>query len=345
MGLDQGGRGRIQFGRFPGALHSQLLADRVGGSDALAFAVAAAGHAADDGVDLVAGALGVFQSFQQERARAFAHDKAVSADTEGARARGAESADLAEFDKGRCAHVAVDAAGQYRVYFVLGQELNGRLDGGEAAGAGGIGDEVRPTQVEDVGHAARDDVGEFTGHGVFVDGRQGAVHDRVELLHQGHLCRRRQPLKLGRGAQPAGVFGEGDALGGDVVQLAAHSRAQDDAGALGVERPFGVAVVGQRLGGDGNSPLLPLVHGRDDARRQAKALPVELEAAHPAADFAIGLVRRCGVGVVVIGNVPAVGRRLSDTVALADDVFPEGSRVRRVGQFGSHPHDSDSALC
>jgi hypothetical protein len=41
------------------------------------------------------------------------------------------------------------------------------------------------------------------------------------------------------------------------VQLAAHGRAQDDAGAFGVERPVGVAVVGQRVGGDGDGPLLP----------------------------------------------------------------------------------------
>ena len=228
---------------------------------------------------------------------------------------------------------------------MLGQQLDGRLDGGEAAGAGGVGDEVRAAQVENVGDAAGDDVGQLAGHGVFGDGRQGAIHHGVELLHQGHLRVGRQTLELRRGAQPVGVFGEGDALGGDVVHLAAHGRAQDDAGALGVQRPVGIAVVGQRLGGDGDGPLLPLVHHRGDARRQTEALPVELEPLHPAADLAVGLVRRFGVGVVVVGDAPAVGRRLGDAVALAGDVVPEGGGVRRVGQHGPHPDDSDSALC
>ena len=345
VGLDECRRGRVEPGRFPGALHGQLLADRVGGGDALALAVAGAGHAADDGINLVTGPLGVFESLQQERPRAFAHDEAIGPVAERARAGRAERADLAELDERRRAHVAVNAAGQHRVHLVFGQQLDGRLDSGEAAGAGGVGDEVRSAQVQDVGDAAGDDVGQLARHRVLGDGRQILVEGGVELLHERRLDRRREPLELRRAAQPADIFGKGDALGGDVVEFAAHGCAHDDAGALGVERPLRVTVVGQRVGGDGDGPLLAFVHGRGDLGRHAEAFPVELEVAHPTPDLAVGLIGRLGVGVVVVSDTPAVGRRFGDAVALADDVVPESGRARRIGQDGPHPDDSDSAIC
>ena len=241
-------------------MHGELLADRIRRGNALALAVAAAGHAANDGVDFVAGALGVGQSFKQERARALAHDEAVGAIPKRPRAGSAQRADLAELDKGRRAHVAVDAPGEHGVHLVLVQHLDGRLDSGEAAGAGGVGDKVRAAQVEHVGHTPGDDVGQFAGHGVFGDGRHTLVECGVKLFDERFLGRRGEFGELGCAAQPTDIFGEDDALRGDVVQFAAHGRAQNDAGSLGIERPVGIAVVGQRIGGDGDGPLLAFVH-------------------------------------------------------------------------------------
>jgi len=81
-----------------------------------------------------------------------------------------------------------------------------------------------------------------------------------------------------------------------VVQLAAHGGAEHHPGALQVERPVGIAVVCQGLGGDRHRPLLSFVHGAGDAGRDVKALPVEREAADPGADLRIALVRAAGSG-------------------------------------------------
>ncbi len=194
-----------------------MLADGVRRGDAFTLAVAAAGHAADDGVDLVAGALGIGQTLQEERTRPFAHDKAVRAVAERSRAGGAQRADLAKLDVGRRAHVAVNAAGDDGIHLVFVKHLDGRFDGGEAAGAGGVGDEVRPAQVEHVGHTPGDDVGQFAGHRVLGDGRHILVECGVELFDERFLGRRRELGKLRRAAQPADIFREDDALRGDVV--------------------------------------------------------------------------------------------------------------------------------
>ena len=179
--LQQGGAGRIEAGVGPSALGRQNLADGVGGGDALAFAVAGTAHAADHGVDLIAVALSVGQTLEQEGRAALAHDEAVRAVAEGPAAGCAQRADLAELDEDAGAHVAVDAAGHHGVHLAGCQQLHRRVDGSEAGGAGRVGDEAGAAQVEHVGHPAGDDVGQFARHGVLGDGRQGRVHALVPL--------------------------------------------------------------------------------------------------------------------------------------------------------------------
>ena len=273
--------------------------------------VAGAAHAADHGVNAVAVALGVGQAFEHKGGGALAHDKPVGAAAKGAGAGGAERADLAEFHKGADAHVAIHAAGDHRVDLLVDQHFHRRLDGGEAGGAGGVGDEVRPAQIEHVGHASGDDVGQLAGHGVFGDGRVGLV-DVGMPGGQDRLARgARQPGELRHGGQGMGIFGKDDALIGDEGAFAAHGRAEDDGGWRRVQRPLRIAIVGECVGADGHRPLLPLVHGLGHARRDAEAAPVESKPAHPAADFAVGFVRCGGVGVIIIGgsaNDPRIPR-------------------------------------
>ncbi len=175
--FDQGGAGRIEAGVFPGALRGQLLADGVGGGDALPLAITAAAHAADGAVNLVAVAFGVGQALEQKERSAFAHHEAVGAVAKGAAAGGAEGADLAELDEGRRPHVAIYTAGQHRIAAVVDEVFDRRFDGGEGGGAGGVGDEARPAQVEGVGDAAGDDVGQFAGHRVLGDGGNPGLDD------------------------------------------------------------------------------------------------------------------------------------------------------------------------
>ena len=119
-------------------------------------------------------------------------------------------------------------------------------------------------------------------------------------------------VHLGQGI---GIFGERDADVVSIVLLAAHGRAQNDGRALGVQRPFGVAIVGQRFGGDGHRPLLPCIHRRRHLGRHAKLAPVKFKAAHPAADFGVGLVWRSGIRIIIVLRPPAAGRHLANAVS------------------------------
>ncbi len=178
---------RGETGVLPGALDGALLADGVRRGDALAFAIAAPADAADDRIDFVAVAFGVCQAFEQEDRRAFAHDETVGAVGVGTRTVRAEGADLAEFDKRFGPHVAVHAAGQGGVELAKTQAVHRRLERGQRGGAGGVGDEVRPGEVEHVGHPPGDDVSEFARHGVFADFREARAHAAGQAFHQGRL--------------------------------------------------------------------------------------------------------------------------------------------------------------
>ncbi len=111
------------------------------------------------------------------------------------------------------------------------------------------------------------------------------------------------------------------------MQLAAHGRAQNHAGALSVQRAIGIAVVGQGFGGNGYSPLLPFIHGGRNPGRNAKAFPIELKIPNPTADLAVAFERRTRIGVVIIGDIPALGRHFRNAVALGDNVLPESRRI------------------
>src|SRR6185369_13662856 len=104
--------------------------------------------------------------------RAFAHHEAVGAFCVGARAGGGEGADLAELHKASGAHVAVDTAGDGDVEILLDEGFGRGVDGRHSRGAGGVAGEVGAVEVEQVGDAAGDAVGELAGHGVFGDLRK-----------------------------------------------------------------------------------------------------------------------------------------------------------------------------
>ena len=338
MRFEQRGRGRVQAGIFPRTPGGKNLPDRVGGRDALALAVRGSAHAADDGVDFVAVTFGVGEAAQQERGRAFAHDKAVGAFAKGAGAGGAECADLAEFDEGRHAHVAIDAAGNHCIGAPLGECLEGGTDGGKGRGAGGVGDKVWPAQVEHVGHAPGHNVSQFAGHGVFGNVGQRVIHACAPALQDVRAGASRQARKFRHGFQHVRKLRKDDAVLRNVVQFAAHGRAQDDADALRVQGAVGIAIVGQRLVSDGDSPLLAFVHGRRYLGRDAILLPIELEPLHPAADLGIGLVGRSGIRVVIISNTPAVGRSFGNAIALIKDIVPKGGSIGRIGENGANAY-------
>ena len=330
-------RGR-KPGRRPRAGHRQALTHRVRRGDALALAVARTGDAAQHRIDTITGALRVGQPLQQEQRSTLAHHEAVGTCVERAGTRCRECADLAELHETGGAHVAVDAAGDHRVELVLDEPLDRRVDGGHGRRAGGVDDEVGPVEVEQVGHPTGDHVAQLTGHRVLGDLGVVHAHADAELVddRRTHLCRKL--LERRRAEQLANDLRGRDTQCGQVVVLTGHRVAQDDRGALVVDR---LAMVGQHRPGAGDGPLLAIVdrlaHLRRD--RQLPRQRVPLPVADPAADLRVRLVGCSVVFVVVQGRVPAAGQHLADRVATAGDVVPVGRSIGRVGQDCRNAHD------
>ena len=110
VGFDHAHLGGGDAGCFVGPLDGQALTMGIGGRDALALAVRGRADAAQHGVDLVAVALGVFQSLEQQDTAALAHDKAVGSFVEGAAQASRQGADFGELDEGWRAQGGIDAA-------------------------------------------------------------------------------------------------------------------------------------------------------------------------------------------------------------------------------------------
>ncbi len=159
-----------EVGILPGAHHGKSLTDRVGGGDALAFAVAGGPNAADYGVDAIAVTLGIRQALEQEQACALAHHEAVGAFRVGTRTGSRECSNLAELHESAGAHVPVDAARDDRVVVAFDQAARSCRDGRHGRGAGSVAGVVGATEVEDVGDSPGDAVGQLTRHRVLGDG-------------------------------------------------------------------------------------------------------------------------------------------------------------------------------
>ena len=317
----------------PAAFDGQLLPLGIGCRDAFAAAVRRAADAAQDGIDRIAVALGVVETFEQEEGSTFTHHETVRPFTVGPRAGGRQGADLAEFGERRGAHIGVDAAGQDGVVIVLLEAFDGGGDRRHGRGAGGVDDVIGAVQVEDVGHPTGDDIGELAGHGVLVDLGQASADAGAQLVDDLPPRRRVELAERGRVLELFGVLGEEDAQRRHVVLVAGHGVAEDHRGALTVEGPLGMTVVGEGLAGAGDGPFLGAVHGVGDARRnrQAPGEGIPAPVLDPTTDLRVELVGCLGVGVVVEVRVPATLGDVADAVAAGLDVRPERRSVGRVG--------------
>ncbi len=328
VAFEQGHGRRIEAGTTPRPLDGQALSNGIRGRDALTATVARPAHAANHGVNLVAGFFRVLQALAHEEGTALAHDEAIGAGGVGTRAIRRQGADLGEFDEGGGTHVAVHAARQRHFEVVIGQAVHGRLHARQGRRAGRVGGEIGTAQVVNRGHATGDDVGELARHGVFVGIRPPSVDLGGKVGHQGSACRLGQDLERGSRADGVQVFGKRQTMHGLIVALATHGVAHDDRGRFGVEWAVGMAGVAQGFACTQQCPLLPFVHGHRHARWDLKLGRVERNAADPAADFRIGLARRLGIGIVVIGGAPARGAHLGDRIPAFKHVAPE---TRRIG--------------
>ena len=331
---------RRNAGIGPRPPHREDLTNGIGGRDALALAVARTTGGAHDGVDAIAVALGVFEPFEQEDRGALAHHEAVGPVGVGPGAGGRQRADLAELHIARRAHVRVDAAGEHRVEVVMSEAIESGRHRGHGRGAGRVGHEIGSVQVEERRDASGDDVRQLAGHRVFVDRRETAGDAQTHLFEHGGALRVRQAREARRFGQLVGELGPHDAGGGEVMLIARHRVTDDDRRSIAIERPIG-PVVGQRLPGGADPPPLGAIHalghlGRD-GQTPLERLPVIL--AHEPADPRVRLVGRDRIRIPIQVGIPSTRRHLADAVATGDEVLPEGSDIRCVGEHGADADD------
>ena len=339
MSLDGGGRGGVLPRVLPGPLDGELLAHGVGRGDALALPVRRAADAQDHRVDVVARGLGVLESLQHEEGGALPHHEAVGSSVERAGARRGQCADLAELHERVDAHVGVEPAGDDGVEVVLDQAVHGGVESGEARRAGRVGGEVGSAQVEEVGHAAGDHVGQLTGHRVLGDLTLAGEERRPGLVHDAALHVDGEGGERRGGDQVLEHLGQLDPHARHVVLLAADGVAEDDRHPVGVDAPARPAGIDQGAARGRDGPPLAPVHLIGDHRRDGQ-LPgpwVPRELLHPPADLGVGLVRDRVVRVEVERRVPPPRRHVGDAVAPRADVLPE-----RIG-VGGPGHDRRGA--
>ncbi len=319
----------------PDGLGLALALGRVDGGPA---AVAAGADAADHGVDAVTVLLGLVQALEGDHAEAFAEHGAV-----GLVAEGPAVAALGERRRLREAEVHEDvvhrvrASADHDVRLAEVELVHRHRERAERGCTGRVGDAVGTAEVQAVGDAPGDDVAEHAGEGGLLPGRVVALDALAGLLDlvlaEAHLA---QGLGPHRALQPADHRAE---------ELLGAGHAEDDA------HPLAVGVVELTLGRVLEDPLghderqeLAGVRRRDRRGRHAPSHRVEVDLGDEGAALRVGLVRRLGIGVVVVLDQPVGGRHVAHAIGALEDVAPEAGRVDRAGEEGAEADDGDGGM-
>ncbi len=291
VGLDEADLPGIDAGLGVGPAHGALLAVLAGGGEPEAASVRRRPHPAHDAVDAVAVPLGVGQPLEHHAGHALAEGDAVGVGVEGAAlARRRQGVDAREQQEVLDPVVEVGAAAQHDVAAPRRQLAAGGVQRRQRGRAGGVDGQVLAAEVEAVGDAPGDDVGQQAGERVLGDLGQPLVQ------LGGHLPRVRRV----QGPEPVGGRLVGAALG-----------PEDDRRALAVEGPVRVARVRQRVGRHLQAEQLGRLDRRQRGGRDAVGQRVERDVGQEPAPLgrAAGAPGGGGVvpvGVEVGGDVPAL---------------------------------------
>jgi hypothetical protein len=144
--------------------------------DAQGAPVGRRANPADDGVHMVAIALGVSEALQREETDTLTDQRAICVSREGpAGARSGQGADQAEALEHQDIAQGIGAARDDEIGAPQVQLVHRRLKGGERAPAGGIDDVIAPAEVETVRNAAGDHVAQQSRKRVLLPGNV-AIH-------------------------------------------------------------------------------------------------------------------------------------------------------------------------
>ena len=252
-----------------------------------------------------------------------------------------QRAQPAEQVERRHRHPHLRAARQREVVVACEQAAHRVLDRhqrGRARGVDGVGG---PHQIETVGDAPDDDVGDQPGNGFGSERGQHLLQLHAQTLE---LLLRAPRIELAQQIQR---------LADDQAALQRHRIAAVQVGALAEDdrrarahlvRELRRAGVCERVGRDlQREPLVGLAPDRD--RRNPVRKRVEpRERAEITAALAVGLVGVSEVGVVVDVGVPRLRRRVRGRVDPPEDVAPVGVEVAGAGEQARHADDRDAAL-
>ena len=87
-----------------------------------------------------------------------------------------ESPDSGELCKGRRVHRSVRSSRQHDVDLTSLQQTASVENSGHGGGASSVHGVIGALQIQQVGHASRDHVGQFPGHRVFINPRRALQH-------------------------------------------------------------------------------------------------------------------------------------------------------------------------
>jgi len=238
--LDEAHARRVDAGRLVRPAQRQLLAFDPRREETEGLAVARHPDPLDDRVDAVPVALGVLAALQHHHPDPLAEQGPVGAAVEGPdRAAPRDGLELAEDHhdgrRGRGVHAA-----HHRDVTPSAQQVpHAEVDRDQRRRAGGIDDEVGAHEVEAVGDAARDDVGNEAGRGLGVEGGQA----RLELLLDlGQLLLGVLGMELPQDPQD-GIDHDAVLDHGGVAAVHVGAAADDDFGPLAVDLALQVAGV------------------------------------------------------------------------------------------------------
>lgn len=144
--------------------HGPLLAAGIGGIDAFTSPIAAYGGGADEGMNGISISEGIVEAFEHKDTGTFAEKGAVGVSIESAEfACRRHHSGFGETHKHEGVVKSIDATGEGQVCSSGFEFVHGKIEGGKGAGAGSVEEDVSAFDIEAVGDAPGDDIGEQAG--------------------------------------------------------------------------------------------------------------------------------------------------------------------------------------
>ena len=238
--------------------------------------------------------------------------------------------DRREFGKGGRVHRPIRSTGEHDVDLSSLEKTARIQDSSHRRSAGRIHGVVWALQVEQVGHSTRNDVGQFSGHRVFIDSRRAFRHrlgERLRLVA-------RKPVRLGHGT---GVMRPYTQIG-QVSVFAAQRVRKDNTGSGSVD-VVGFTIVACMLNGvsrDGHGPELARVDLWKRAGRLPPTPPIKLGIADHRSNLGIGIPLGVGTRSAFFPKMihrpgPAALGQGSNADLGVQDVLPKGIDVMCIG--------------